>query len=120
GALRGQPLPVRTPLTVLDGDALRTVGTEQVQDTVDASAPLLTVEKLTTRFDIAHNLFGRTTHRVHAVEEVSFEIYPGETLALVGESGSGKTTIGKTLQQLVAASSGTIRFAGQDIAHMDA
>ncbi len=120
GALRGQPLPVRTPLTVLDGDTLRTVGTAQVQDTVDSSAPLLSVEKLTTRFDIAHNLFGRTTHRVHAVEQVSFDIYPGETLALVGESGSGKTTIGKTLQQLVAASSGTIHFGGKDISRMDA
>ena len=120
GALRGQPLPKRMPLTVLDGNALREVGTEQVQDTVDTSAPLLTVEKLTTRFDIAHNWLGQVTHRVHAVEEVSFEIYPGETLALVGESGSGKTTIGKTLQQLVAASSGTIRFAGQDIAQLDA
>jgi len=120
GSLRGQALPKRMPLIVLDGDQPREVGIEQVQDTVDNRAPLLTVEKLTTRFDIAHNLIGRATHRVHAVEEVSFDIYPGETLALVGESGSGKTTIGKTLQQLVQASSGTIRFAGQDIGKLDA
>jgi glutathione transport system ATP-binding protein len=57
---------------------------------------------------------------VHAVEEVSFEIYPGETLALVGESGSGKSTIGKTLQQLVAATSGSVRFEGKDLARMNA
>ena len=120
GSRRGQALPKRMPLIVLEGDQLREVGTEQLQDTVDSRAPLLSVEKLTTRFDIAHNILGRVTHRVHAVEEVSFDIYPGETLALVGESGSGKTTIGKTLQQLVDAASGTIRFAGQDIRTLDA
>ncbi len=115
GSQRGQTLPRRMPLTLLEGNELIEVGAEQVQDTVDPTTPLLTVEKLSTRFDIAHTLLGRVTHRVHAVEEVSFEIYPGQTLALVGESGSGKTTIGKTLQQLVRAASGTIRFAGQDI-----
>jgi glutathione transport system ATP-binding protein len=120
GSLRGQPLPKRMPLTVLENGELHEVGAEQVQDTVDPRAPLLTVDKLTTRFDVAHSLLGRVTHRVHAVEEVSFEIYPGETLALVGESGSGKSTIGKTLQQLVEATSGTVRFAGQDVSRLDA
>jgi glutathione transport system ATP-binding protein len=108
------------PLIVLEDGQLREVGTEQVQDTVDPAAPLLVVEKLTTRFDIAHTLLGRVTHRVHAVEDVSFDIYPGETLALVGESGSGKTTVGKALQQLVDATSGTIHFAGQDIHTLNA
>jgi glutathione transport system ATP-binding protein len=124
GSLQGQPYPKRTPLIVLDGSGAdakpRTVGTEQVQDTVDPSAPLLVVDRLTTRFDVGHTFFGRVTHRVHAVEEVSFEIYPGETLALVGESGSGKSTIGKTLQQLVPATSGGIHFGGQDIRKLDA
>ncbi len=120
GSLRGQPLPKRMPLTVLEDGQLHEVGTERVQDTVDPRAPLLTVDKLTTRFDVAHTLLGRVTHRVHAVEEVSFEIFPGETLALVGESGSGKSTIGKTLQQLVEATSGTVRFAGQDVSQLDA
>jgi glutathione transport system ATP-binding protein len=107
------------PLTVLDEGQLRQVGVEQIQDTVDATKPLLKVERLTTRFDVGQTLLGRVTHRVHAVEEVSFEIYPGETLALVGESGSGKSTIGKTLQQLVEATSGTISFAGRDISTLD-
>ena len=119
GSSSGHALPRRMPLVVLEGDELRVVGAEQVQDTVDARAPLLTVEKLTTRFDIAHTILGRVTQRVHAVEEVSFDIYPGETLALVGESGSGKTTIGKTLLKLVAAAAGTIRFAGQDVLSLD-
>jgi glutathione transport system ATP-binding protein len=120
GSLAGQPYPLRTPLEVLDGGVRRTVGKTQVQSTARYDAPLLQVEKLTTRFDVKRNWLGRATHRVHAVESVSLEIYPGETLALVGESGSGKSTIGKTLQQLVAPTSGTIRFDGQDIDRLDA
>ena len=82
--------------------------------------PLLEVQRLTTRFDVGRSWLGRVTHRVHAAEEVSFDIYPGETLALVGESGSGKSTIGKTLQQLLEPTAGTVRYAGQDIFAMDA
>ena len=120
GSMQGQPLPQRTPLIVLEGDTPREVGTTQVQDTVDVTKTLLSVDKLTTRFDVGHSFWGRVTHRVHAVEQVSLNIYPGETLALVGESGSGKSTIGKTLQQLVPASGGTVLFNGQDIQGLDA
>ncbi|MGE8656186.1 MAG: dipeptide ABC transporter ATP-binding protein [Achromobacter sp.] len=120
GSLTGRDLPLRTPQTVLEGDTLREVGETREQDTARYDEPVLRVEKLTTRFDVGHNLFGRVTHRVHAVEEVSFDVYPGETLALVGESGSGKSTIGKTLQQLVTPTSGAVRYNGQDIFSMDA
>jgi glutathione transport system ATP-binding protein len=120
GSLRGRPLPVRSPLVVLEDGELRESGVEQVQDTVAAGAPLLAVDQLTTRFDVAHDLLGRVTHRVHAVEQVSFTIQPGETLALVGESGSGKSTVGKTLQQLVQATGGSIRFEGRELAQLSA
>ncbi|CAB3815806.1 MULTISPECIES: dipeptide ABC transporter ATP-binding protein [Achromobacter] len=119
GSLTGRDLPLRTPQTVLEGDMLREVGETREQDTARYDEPVLRVDKLTTRFDVGHNLFGRVTHRVHAVEQVSFDVYPGETLALVGESGSGKSTIGKTLQQLVAPTSGAVRYNGQDIFSMD-
>ncbi len=119
GSLTGRDLPLRTPQTVLEGDTLREVGETREQDTARYDEPVLRVEKLTTRFDVGHNFFGRVTHRVHAVEEVSFDVYPGETLALVGESGSGKSTIGKTLQQLVAPTSGAVRYDGEDIFTMD-
>ncbi|WGJ88873.1 dipeptide ABC transporter ATP-binding protein [Achromobacter mucicolens] len=119
GSLTGSDLPLRTPQTVLEGDTLREVGETREQDTARYDEPVLRVDKLTTRFDVGHNLFGRVTHRVHAVEQVSFDVYPGETLALVGESGSGKSTIGKTLQQLVAPTSGAVRYNGQDIFSMD-
>ncbi|MCY1217295.1 Glutathione import ATP-binding protein GsiA [compost metagenome] len=119
GSLTGRDLPLRTPQTMLDGDTLREVGETREQDTASYDEPVLRVDRLTTRFDVGHNFFGRVTHRVHAVEQVSFDVYPGETLALVGESGSGKSTIGKTLQQLVAPTSGAVRYNGQDIFSMD-
>ena len=113
GSLTGRDLPLRTPQTVLEDGELREVGETRDQDTARYDEPVLRVEKLTTRFDVGHNLFGRVTHRVHAVEEVSFDVYPGETLALVGESGSGKSTIGKTLQQLIAPTGGAVRYNGR-------
>jgi glutathione transport system ATP-binding protein len=118
GSLTGQPLPKRTPVMVMDGAEPKMVGATHEQNTADYTKPILQVEKLTTRFDVGKTFFGRVTHRVHAVEEVSFDIYPGETLALVGESGSGKSTIGRTLQQLVEPTSGNVRFEGRDMAAM--
>jgi glutathione transport system ATP-binding protein len=118
GSLKGQPFPKRTPVMVMDGGVAKPVGDAHEQNTADYTKPILQVEKLTTRFDVGKTFFGRVTHRVHAVEEVNFDIYPGETLALVGESGSGKSTIGRTLQQLVEPTGGTVRFDGRDIATM--
>ncbi|WP_262030237.1 ABC transporter ATP-binding protein [Microvirga sp. Mcv34] len=118
GSLKGQPFPKRTPVMVMDGGVAKPVGETHEQNTADYTKPILQVDKLTTRFDVGKTFFGRVTHRVHAVEEVSFDIYPGETLALVGESGSGKSTIGRTLQQLVEPTGGTVRFDGRDMAAM--
>ncbi|MBQ0821875.1 ABC transporter ATP-binding protein [Microvirga sp. HBU67558] len=118
GSLTGQPLSKRTPVMVMDGGVAKAVGETHEQNTADYTKPILQVDKLTTRFDVGKTFFGRVTHRVHAVEEVSFDIYPGETLALVGESGSGKSTIGRTLQQLVEPTGGTVRFDGRDMAAM--
>ncbi len=120
GSMRGQRYPHRAPIAVMQDDGqIQMTGTTSVQNTVQTGAPLLEVQGLSARFDVRRNMFGRVTHRVHAVEQVSFEIYPGETLAIVGESGSGKSTIGKTLQQLIMPSSGRILFNGRDVAGMD-
>ena len=77
--------------------------------------PVLRVKDLVTRFDVPGGVFGRVKKRVHAVEHVTFDLYPGETLALVGESGCGKTTTGRSLLQLVKSQSGSIEFDGRDI-----
>lgn len=77
--------------------------------------PMVRLEGLTTRYNLTSGLLGRVTRRVHAAENISFDIHAGETLALVGESGSGKSTVGKTLQQLVEPASGRILFRGVDV-----
>ena len=74
--------------------------------------PLISVKDLIVRFDVKGGLLQRVTQRVHAVEKISFDLKPGETLALVGESGCGKSTTGKAIMQLVP-SGGEISVDGK-------
>nr|WP_196107720.1 MULTISPECIES: ATP-binding cassette domain-containing protein [unclassified Ochrobactrum] len=80
-----------------------------------AKAPLVEVRNLITRFELKGGLLGRITGRVHAVESVSFDIFPGETLALVGESGCGKSTVARSIMQLDKPQSGSIRYDGTEL-----
>ena len=80
-----------------------------------AGKPILRVRNLVTRFDLRGGLLNRVQRRVHAVEQVSFDLFPGETLALVGESGCGKSTTGRSLLRLVDTQSGEIEFDGQNV-----
>lgn len=77
--------------------------------------PLLKVEHLKTWFPLKKGLFNRVYDHVKAVDDVSLEVYPGETLGLVGESGCGKTTLGRSILRLVEPSEGKIIFEGKDV-----
>jgi peptide/nickel transport system ATP-binding protein len=89
----------------------------QRQAALEQQPPLLRVEHLCVYYPV-QGLFGQTQRYVAAVNDVSFAVYPGETLGLVGESGCGKTTLGRSLLRLIEPTSGEIYFEGQEITQL--
>src|SRR5918995_2220450 len=81
--------------------------------------PLLRVKNLKKYFPIRGGLFSRQVARVHAVDDVSFEILPGETLGLVGESGCGKSTTGRAILRLIEPTSGEVWFEDKNVTTLD-
>ncbi|MDP6442289.1 MAG: ABC transporter ATP-binding protein [Pirellulaceae bacterium] len=77
--------------------------------------PLLEVDNLVVHFPIRRGVLMRTVGHVHAVDDISFKVYRGQTLGLVGESGCGKTTTGRAILQLVKPTAGVVRFDGEVI-----
>ncbi len=77
--------------------------------------PLLKIKNLNTWFPVKKGFLQRSAEAVKAVNNISFEVFPGETLGLVGESGCGKTTLGRSITRLIEPTSGKIIFKNQDI-----
>jgi peptide/nickel transport system ATP-binding protein len=84
-----------------------------------AAPPLLEVKSLCTWYPVKNGLFDKTTDFIKAVDQVSFEVFRGETLGLVGESGCGKTTLGRSILRLVEPSSGQIVFDGKEVTELN-
>jgi len=115
GAMQGHALPARFALP--GQEASDSVASLSAADTVRRDQPpVLQVDGLVTRFPLRGGWLGRVTRQVHAVEQLSFSLQPGETLSLVGESGCGKSTTGRSLARLLEFSAGRVQVAGRDIA----
>lgn len=103
-----------------NSDTTKTFPVEQKPRSTENEVPLLQVNDLQVYFPIRKGFFTRATTYVKAVDEVSFVIYPGETVGLVGESGCGKTTLGRALLRLTEPTAGRILFEGTDLARLPA
>ena len=88
------------------------------KSTIYSHKPILTVENLKTWFPVSQGLFRPVKEYKKAVDDVSFEVYPGETLGLVGESGCGKTTLGRSILRLIEPTSGNVFFKGTNLVNL--
>ena len=98
----------------IETDAERKLAHEKLY----AQEPILRIKNLKTYFPMKANFFGKTTNWVKAVDDVTFDVYPGETLGLVGESGCGKTTLGRTVLRLIEPTGGEVIFNGHPLHSM--
>ena len=119
GSMRGRKNPATLAILEMEKELTKEDGdkppVEEEIDTADYnSPPLLEVNHLTTRFVSKKTFFGSPTHLVHAVEDISFKLFPGETLGIVGESGCGKSTAGYSILKLVP-SKGEVLFQGKNV-----
>ncbi|QGB10149.1 dipeptide ABC transporter ATP-binding protein [Bordetella parapertussis] len=115
GAMQGTTAPARFAL-LSDAQARHEAEPPAV---APSDKVVLRVRDLVTRFDVRGGIFARVKKRVHAVEQVSFDLHAGETLSLVGESGCGKTSTGRSLLRLAKTTRGQIEFDGKPVRQED-
>lgn len=90
------------------------------QTVAEGTAPLLSIKNLQVYFPVRRGILARTVDHIRAVDDVSFNVYRGQTLGLVGESGCGKTTTGRAILRLIEPTAGKVLYNGTDIAQLSA
>ena len=116
GGMKGTTRPEKMRLIGDDTPAAKRAAAQAAAPGADRTPTvLLEVKNLTTRFPVRGGILRRTVAQVHAVEDVSFRLNVGETLALVGESGCGKSSCGRSILRLIEPASGEINIGGRDI-----
>jgi peptide/nickel transport system ATP-binding protein len=100
---------------IREGYAYQTDEIKERKSKLYSQQPLLKISNLNTWFPVNNGFFNREKEFVKAVKQVSFDVYPGETLGLVGESGCGKTTLGRSILRLIEPTSGSIHFENIDL-----
>jgi peptide/nickel transport system ATP-binding protein len=88
---------------------------QKMAERTNQTEKLLEVKNLSIKFPAKKNLFGKVLNYSKALDDISFDVFRGETLGLVGESGCGKTTLGRSILKLIAAGEGSILYKGKDI-----
>ncbi len=114
---RGERLPIVADFMNEPGVRSRELGVGASEsEAKNKSTILIKVEELSVLFPTKRSLFSKPKEFIHAVDNVSFEVYKGETLGLVGESGCGKTTLGRAILRLIEPNAGKILYYGVDLA----
>jgi peptide/nickel transport system ATP-binding protein len=85
------------------------------QTVAEGTQPLLTIKNLQVYFPVRRGILQRTVDHIRAVDDISFNVYPGQTLGLVGESGCGKTTTGRAILRLIEPTAGTVLYGKTNI-----
>lgn len=117
GSMRGRAHPLRFPHIDMQS-GLASEPKESAIKVDTRGVPLLSVRNLSARFPVRGGILGRPVGAVHAVENISFDLFPGETLSLVGESGCGKSTTGRAVTRLLKPHGGQIDFDGLDVMNL--
>ncbi len=90
------------------------------QTVAEGTAPLLAIKNLQVYFPVRRGILARTVDHIKAVDNISFNVYRGQTLGLVGESGCGKTTTGRAILRLIDPTGGSVKYEGVDVRGLDA
>ncbi|WP_437205171.1 ABC transporter ATP-binding protein [Planctomicrobium sp. SH664] len=114
GTGRGRLLHPQSELAAI-GHPVEETGGDEEQFVAEGTGPLLSIQNLKVYYPIRKGVLRRVTDHVKAVDDISFNVYPGQTLGLVGESGCGKTTTGRAVVRLTPVHAGEILYRGRDV-----